>query len=225
MKMIKSLLTVTTLSASTLALTAQTIIYEFNYDGKNPSSDTAGSALNRSYSITADGVEGSNAGNATFDSTNASGSFSFGQTLSNGSNGDTADSTNASDYILSFDVKAIGLLAGQSISGQAQLSFNFSDQITASGSNAIIITETFQSYTLNLGSDFNTVANINIANINNNMQFRIDDFSAHEHFGYDAGNSIIFDNVKLTQIPEPSTYSAIASLLALGLVMIRRRGE
>ncbi|MGZ0655414.1 PEP-CTERM sorting domain-containing protein [Coraliomargarita sp. W4R53] len=223
MKNKNSLLTGAALTISALSLSAQTVIYDFDYDGNNPSSATAGSALNQSYSITADGVGGTNAGNATFDSTSDSGSFSFGHTISNGRNGSIADSTNASDYILTFDVKAIGLLDGQSISGQAQLSFNFSDQITANASNAINITDTFQTYTLNLGSDFNTAATINLTNINNNMQFRIDDFSAHDHFGYDTGNSIIFDNVSLTQVPEPATYAALTGLLALGFVMIRRR--
>ena len=38
-----------------------------------------------------------------------------------------------------------------------------------------------------------------------------------------AGGTILVDNIKLTQVPEPSTYAAIAGLLVLGFAVVKRR--
>lgn len=218
------LLSATALLSSVIAITAQTTIYSFDYDTTTPGySEATGSAPNKSWSITADGVGGSNGGTTSFDSTGASGSFSFGQSLTSSRNGSLADSTNASDYVLYFEVKAIGLLPTQTISAQAQLSFNFSGTVVANGGNAVSITDTFQSYALNLGSDFNSVPTIDLGNLNNSMQFRLEDFSAANNFGYDSGNAIVFDNIQLVQVPEPSSFAALTGILAIGLIAVRRR--
>lgn len=220
-----SLLSLAAFSCAAVSLSAQTI-YSFNYDTTNPGGNTAGFGFaSANFAVTADGVGGSNGGTATFDSTGSSGGMAFGQSISTGRNGSIATGTTASEYVLSFDAKALGLLAGQSMNGQVEVGFNFAPKVTASGANALTITSDFQTFTLNLGSDFNTVPTVSLSNLNNNIQFQVIDFSAHTHFGYDSGNAIVFDNISLTQVavPEPSTYAALAGLVALGAVVARRR--
>ncbi len=195
------------------------VIYDFNYEtaATRPNSSGEGTANNRSYSITTDAVTSSNVGNAAFDATGQTGNFSFAHLLNNGRNGVAATSLTASDYILSFDVKALGL-ATASFSAQVQLTFNFTSQRQTN----INVSNTFQSYDLNLGSDFSSSPAFTLANLNNNIQFRVTDFSSHNNFGRDAGNSIIFDNVQLNQVPEPSSLAAF-SLAAGAAMFVRRR--
>ncbi len=215
MKLTATLLTTAALTGSAFSA----VIYDFNYDGRNPSSQSGGSAANGSYSITTDGVGGTGGGNATFNSTGQTGNFTFANSISNGRNGVLATSVNASDYVISFDIKAIGLLAGQSVNGQASIGFNFSPRVERNG---VSVTDTFQSYSFNLGSDFTSVPTLTVANVNNNMQFRFEDFSAHNSFGRDSGNSIILDNVMLTQVPEPTSALLLGSAGLLGLLRRRR---
>jgi hypothetical protein len=225
MKMKTTLLAVAALTGATLSSTAQTTIYDVDFDTNGPNwGGATGPGENiATFSGNSAGVSG-DAGNLSIDLTglttedNSYGTGIFFQEDATG----LATSSDLSDYVLTFDAMASGLSSSSS-TFYLQLGFGETSATETIGSAvSISLSSSYQSYSINL-STITFASGLTLAQLNGEMQFKIYTSNAESTFGLDSDNSITFDNITITQVPEPSTYAALAGMMAIGAVMLRRR--
>lgn len=227
MKIRTSILAAAASFAVAVSANAQAI-YSINYDS-NPSNfsqaDISPGTVIRTFTYTPGsntaGVGGSTAADLNFDSSaiiapdNYSLSFfTQSNTLQN-----SATSADLSLFQLDFEIIAQGLTSTTK-SLALEVKFN-SGSVSGQSSFTVTNDNPFETISLNLG-DF-SFGSVTTGDINTNIELKFISFNPADTFGRDAGNAIIVDNISLTQIPEPSTYVAIAGLLALGIAAFRRR--
>ena len=121
----------------------------------------------------------------------------------------TVDPLSSADIIFSFDMKVTTALSSSAV--------HFLTSAPVVGANLFDI----QNQGLNATdwiSVTHTVTGVGVGATSVNMQFQI---AAGAVSG--AGAGILIDNIVVQQVPEPSTYAAILSLLVLGFVVVKRR--
>ncbi|WPJ95741.1 hypothetical protein SH580_20180 [Coraliomargarita algicola] len=226
MKTTSTLLTAIALIGSVSYLSAQTI-YSTDYDtfspySQNDSTTATGVTYTFSDSGNTNGLTGA-ALSLEFDASAVTDpeQYALNMFTNQQATGTLATSENAADYNLEFDISALGLTSSpQTLLLDVRFDGNSVNQ-TVSNLN---ITDTgFTHVSLNLATiGFTTLT---AANINSSLSLKFYTYNSGgvDKFGRDAGNAVYVDNVTLTQIPEPSTFAAIAGLLALTSIMIRRR--
>ncbi len=206
--------------ASVLPTASAQIVYSLNWQtgGTSPGYDQADPGAITSLSTVANGPGGTLARNLTFDTTTEP--FSIQYFANYNTKLFTPTSGNAADYILSFDVRAVGLANGNDGNGQFETVFN-----DARFQSSFSATSSFQTISIAL-SDMTLVSGTFEASDfdSGTQQFKLNQLgvSGVGRYGQKAGNALIFDNVTLTAVPEPSTV-ALLGLGAAGLAIFARR--
>lgn len=168
-----------------------------------------------------DGVGGTTGSVYTFDLTGVTG-FVFNNPfyqINNTSGFLGATSSDASDYEVSFDIRAEGL-TGSSVGAQFDLQLG-----DAAFQTGVTYTDTYTTVTFNLGSialDSNFDVSDFTASSGFQRQFKFTVFGSDSpsRFDADAGNALFLDNFQINEIPEP------ASMMLVGvgsLCMLARR--
>ena len=196
-----------------------TVIYNRDYT-VDPSFDEADpTAIADEIYVDDAGPDSSRALQVDFDTTTNPFSVAYFTNLGN-SAVDPATSSNLSDYVLTFDIRADGFDIGQDdVSSQYSLTIN-----DAVFEGTFDTTATYQTIEANL-STISTGGTFEPADFSSgSQQFRVSLLGISGRFGQDTGNLLQLDNVRVTQVavvPEPGSLS----LLALGtlLVSCRRR--
>ena len=136
-----------------------------------------------------------------------SSAFTVGLTLSAG--------TSFGDYYIASSNAVVGGF-GTSVPGNAN--FNLGDGSTTGGDTFYVV-----AFGTNTGSSV-TLASGNTFGILSGNDWQLDSNNAIiEQYGTDIEQFSTVNGSQFTVVPEPSTYAAIASLLALFWVMLRRR--
>lgn len=222
MKMKISLLVVAGLAGAS-SLSAQ-VIYSTDYDvnngySQNDSNTGTGSVFTFNDDANTDGVGGGDALSIRFDASavDITDDYNINTFTNQVATGTAATSTNFADYDLSFDINSLGL-SGASNTILMDVKFSGAPSVNEI---SVAITDTYQNLTFNLG----TIGYAGtLAQINDGLQLKFYTYNnAAGKFGRDADNGVFVDNITVTQVPEPSTFAALAGLAALGFVMVRRR--
>ena len=134
--------------------------------------------------------------------------FTAGTTLTAG--------TSVGDYYIAAHNAVVGGGFGVSVSGNAN--FNLGDGSTEGGDSFYVVafgTNTGNSVTLSVGNTFGILAGSNWNLGSNN--------SAVESYGAQFQQFSNVDGAQFSVVPEPSAFAALAGILALSCVMLRRR--
>lgn len=204
-----------------MASSAQTIyLLDWEAPSTTPGYDQADPGAITSLSTLPNGPGGSNARNITFDTTGSPFSISYFNTF-NATHVNAPTSNSASDYVLSFDVIAVGLADGGVGYGQFQVTINdavFNYEFSA--------TDSFQQITIAL-SDMNLISGtFELADFSTGPQewyFNQLGISQVDRYGEKPGNVVIVDNISITQVPEPGAMALLAFSGATVLLLRRRR--
>ena len=124
--------------------------------------------------------------------------------------------TSVGDYYIAAHNAVVGGGFGLSVSGNAN--FNLEDGSTEGGDYFYVVafgTNTGDSVTLSVGDTFGILAGSNWNLGSNN--------SAVESYGSQFQQFPNVDGAQFSVVPEPSAFAALAGLLSLACVMLRRR--
>lgn len=186
--------------------------YNPNYDQADP-----GGISTKGY-VASVGDDGSRALQVDFDTTGDPFSVSYFTNLSS-SSVDSPTSISTADYTLSFDVRIDGF-DGDDSSVFSQYSITLGDEKFEGSFNA---TASYQTIEVSLDSLTNTGASsFDLSDFTGTQQFRVAFLGLNNKFDLDNNNSYFVDNIKLAQIPEPSSI-ALLGVVGLGFLVRRRR--
>jgi hypothetical protein len=227
MKMKTTLLAVAALTGATLSSTAQ-VIYSIDYD-TNTSNYTqfegTGTTITSSYASgsNTNGVGGTTAASFEFDSSSLSDGDDYSIKFFTNQNTtvNTATTDDLSLFDLDFSFYADGLINATD---------SFSVKLTINGISSTsnvyftIVEDSYEDISISL-SDFTFSTTLTLADINSgSITVTFENYSKGDDiWGYDTDNALYVDNITITQVPEPSTYAALAGMMAIGAVMLRRR--
>ena len=187
-------------AATSVSNYAQTVIYLMDYDANQSSWSQGEKIASSSYTYLAgsnsDGVEGSTAFSYHWDATGTSGDLSAKVITKKDDRINAASTANLSQLNLEFSVLAGGL-------HKATDTFRVAIQFGSTKSNLVDFTMTADMFTdvsLSL-SKFTFEKAPTIADINTGLILTFEQWgSADEKWEYDAGNSLILDDIQLVQI-------------------------
>ncbi|SMP76075.1 PEP-CTERM protein-sorting domain-containing protein [Neorhodopirellula lusitana] len=184
--------------------------------------------LNYGINENSDGVGGTSASTHGFDFSGAgtgnqakifynlpTGTFQAGNAVSN----------NASDYLVSFDIRADGL-AGTDVDANFKVKLN-----GAEFSSIVTYTNTYNTITLNLGDDMTASGSsfeaTDFTDGSQTIEFQISSASRDDKFDADSGNAMYLDNFQINAVdavavPEPASF-ALLGVGSLCLIARRRR--
>lgn len=196
------------------------VIYSLTWESgpTSPGYDQADPGGITALSTVANGPGSSLARNLTFDTTASPFSISYFANFNTKVN--AATSNFASDYILSFNVRADGLANGNDGYGEFSVVFN-----DTTFTKVLSVTNTFQTISFALSDMTLTGGTFDATDFNSgNQRWRINQqgISGVGRYGTKTGNVLIFDNVKVEQIPEPTSL-ALLGLTGMALLGFRRR--
>jgi hypothetical protein len=199
MKIKTALISVAVFAAASLSISAQTTIYSMDYDLDISSWSQGEKIANSSYTYlpgtNADGVGGTTAFSYKWDASGASGELSAKVITKKDDRINDATTSDLSRLSLNFSVFAGGLL-------QSTDTFRVAIQLGAAKSNLIDFNVTKDSFTrVSLAlSQFTFDKAPTIADINAGVIFTFEQWgTADDKWGYDAGNSLILDNILLLE--------------------------
>lgn len=219
------------------AVAPATVIREINFDDKVADSSQHGSYAEPTGMVTSssiadpDGYSG-NAGSMTFDATGQSDWSTVSGTWISDSGSGSVSMTGQSDFEISFAAKVVGLADGVT-STNATLYINtgaWPDQTFVLTKTGIFLTGDWATFTINVddmtvsGNPFYAEA---LATTYTKFNLEIGGApgyagNAIADFGADAGNKIMIDNIKVSEVPEPAAL-ALFGLVAPGILARRRR--
>lgn len=227
MKTTSTLIAAIALSSS--ALSAQTIVYNMDYDTNNSNYSQNDSSAGIkdpngtfTYNAGTAGVSGTQSLSYVFDSSSLGPADDYQFKIQSARNTTTnaATTDDLSQFTLSFEAFGSSLEASPR---DLLVAVAFSGIKSSNTQSFSLVEGTFNTITFSL-SDFTFASPLSLAEINGGLRLEVESsyLKAQETFGWDAGNSFALDNVTVTQIPEPSTFASLAGLLALGFAMVRR---
>jgi hypothetical protein len=195
MKIISSLITAAALLATSVSICAQSVIYRIDFDANRSSWSQGENIANSSFSYhpgsNSDGVGGSTAFSYQWDATGASGELSAKVTAKKDDRINDATTADLSRITLNFSVIAGGLL-------KTTDTFRVAIQLGASKSNLIdfnVTKDSFSNVSLPL-SRFTFETSPSLSEINSGLIVTFEQWgSADNKWGYDAGNSLVLDDI------------------------------
>lgn len=199
------------------------VVYELNFDSTNPAYSQAGGAGAPNLSLTGSGFTGNGAVLSFAPASASDGAVNFfsNVSLSAGDLLSSPSSTEASDYIFSFDSKVDGLQSPNA-NTYVQVQFKLGGVTYQSGFN---VTEQFANYQFTLPSG--PIDPADFTSDSPRPEFRFDVFNIGSAFGTDTGNSLSVDNLRITEVtavPEPSSMALLA-FGGAGLAWRRRKSK
>ncbi|QEG23618.1 PEP-CTERM sorting domain-containing protein [Mariniblastus fucicola] len=198
---------------------------EISTDDYNPNYDQADNGSSAITYSDATGLDGSRAAQIDFDTSTGPQNVSYFTDLA-ASEMNAATSADASDYILSFDIRIEGFDTGQT-QVYSPYELKLGDVSFQGNLNA---TASYQTVSANLGDlSMGGAGTFDLTDFDSGQQFKIgfSNFGTNltEQFGSDADNRYFVDNVTLSQIdavPEPTTL-ALIGLGVLAFAGTRKR--